>query len=113
MQTYSSKQPLYSIHLFKTAGLTLQHILHKWFKRGFIHQEYKPSDMSVQTHDLTRRDFFFKQVPVCVHGHFPRSVGMGIEEIYPNFDKPNLGNVKMYKEISKESEICAMCPIKQ
>lgn len=36
------------------------------------------------------------------------NTGLGIKdvvlrEIYPNFDKPNLGNVKMYKEISKET----------
>jgi hypothetical protein len=85
MLKYDNREVLYSIHLFKTAGNSLHSILKKWFGRGFIHHKYDPKSQSVVKKKTNRRSLLGRQIPVCIHGHFPMHADKGIQDIYPDF----------------------------
>lgn len=85
MKKYNSRKPLYSIHNFKTAGSSFSYILYEWFGKGFIHHKYIPKEKGIDIAKPERSNAIGIPIPVCVHGHFPNNVDLGLSKIYPDF----------------------------
>ncbi len=82
---FNPHYPVLSIHIPKTAGQAFEEILRKWYKNQlFLHYP----DISVKQ----ARDLSLLRPGQCVHGHFNKRKGFGVEDFAG--DKPeNQANV--------------------
>ncbi len=80
MINYNPNKPLISIHIPKTGGAGARKILTRWFKGGlYLHYYDEKNKTMPQKHFLLPN--------ICIHGHFNRKRGFGIEHYYPGVDQ--------------------------
>ncbi len=84
MKNYDPKTPLLSIHIPKCGGTSLKEILQKWYgdKLVFHYYNAKYSKMP-KKHHLTKGDTGDYIENYCIHGHFNRIRGFGVDDYYP------------------------------
>lgn len=76
MKKYDPNKPLISIHIPKTGGAGLREILKSWFSKNlFLHYFDERHNLMPRKHSLAPN--------ICIHGHFNRKRGFGIEHYYP------------------------------
>lgn len=82
---YDAGSPLFSVHIPKCAGSSLGEVLRNWFTpRGyFTHYFDEVRNAPPQDHRLWNADVPSRDFPICVHGHFNRARGYGVEHYYP------------------------------
>ena len=73
MREYNRSEGLLSLHVPKTGGTSFRRVLRKWFKNRclFFYPERNIGDLG---HQLLPNG--------CVHGHFNRQLGFGLESIF-------------------------------
>lgn len=87
MKTYNPKIPLISIHIPKCGGTSLTDILSTWFgKRLYLHY-YDEKRAKMPERIATKTVFNTYKSNICIHGHFNRKRGFGVDDYYPNIDQ--------------------------
>jgi hypothetical protein len=84
LAAYDPQRPLISIHIPKCAGTSFTAVLREWFGNSLLlHYFNERWNLPPRRHVLKR--FFSKQykVGLCIHGHFNRQRGVGVEDYYP------------------------------
>ena len=77
---YNPQEPLISIHIPKAGGSAFAEILKLWFRRN-LHLHY----YNEVKNKLPKQLNFSKLKPnTCIHGHFNKVRGFGIEQYYPS-----------------------------
>lgn len=82
MKQYSSDKPLISIHIPKCGGQSFRHILDQWFQENQYYHYYDelkkclPTKINIENNRN-----------VCIHGHFNKYRGFGINQYYPQVDQ--------------------------
>jgi len=77
MRAYDPSRPLISLHIPKTAGMSLRSTLTDWFGPEKLHLHYRGDQGEApERHNLQPGD--------CVHGHFNRLRGIGALDYYPD-----------------------------
>ena len=81
MKQYNPKDPLIFIHVPKTAGQTVKHIVNSWFGANFYPHYYNEAERGMPP----QRDFeaLAQQDEAVIYGHFNRLRGFGIQDYYP------------------------------
>jgi hypothetical protein len=73
---YKKEEPLFSIHIPKCGGTSLQEILNNWFGPR-LHLHYYDEEQNVMPPK-------YQISPgICIHGHFNRKRNFGISDYYP------------------------------
>lgn len=88
MKSYDRYKPLISSHIPKTGGTSFRNNLMAWFGRN-LHFHYKDESKNGMPGKVRLRSWWgagFRR-DLCIHGHFNRRVGLGIEEYYPEVDQ--------------------------
>lgn len=81
MISYHKNKPLIFIHIPKCAGTSIDILLKKWFREKF------------SRHGLNKESPYYRTTPyevkpgMCISGHFSRSKGIGVRDIYPEVDQ--------------------------
>jgi len=84
MKRYNPRIPLISIHIPKCGGTSLKEVLKEWFgNRLFLHY-YDLKNSKMPQRIKTRKLFFGNISGICIHGHFNKNEGFGINEYYPD-----------------------------
>jgi len=86
---YSPNKPLISLHIPKCAGTSLTNVLRHWFGRGLrLHYNDEKNNCMPQKYQAGRFSFMsLRKSPICIHGHFNRDRGYGVEQYYPNAEQ--------------------------
>ena len=89
MKIYNPNMPLLSIHIPKCAGVSFRYVLKKWFDQGLkYHYMNEKKGKRPKIYNLHSRSFFTRKIrPICIHGHFPNSRGLGMKDSYPEVDQ--------------------------
>lgn len=91
MKRYDPSRPLISVHIPKCAGTSLAHVLRTWFGSGGYYTHYVGERQGTPParHRLwgTCGPEMGLDRPVCVHGHFNRARGLGVDRFYPEVDQ--------------------------
>lgn len=74
MRPYSPDQPLISLHIPKTAGISVRKLLEGWFPGSALQLHYNGGQ-------LPKRHILMPGM--CVHGHFNAMRGFGVQQYYP------------------------------
>ena len=77
MTAYDPSEPLYSLHVPKTAGTSFRHDLEAWFGPQNIRLHYPGNQREPPERHATRGG-------LCIHGHFNRLRGIGVRQYYPD-----------------------------
>ncbi|MEP1033630.1 sulfotransferase family 2 domain-containing protein [Ekhidna sp.] len=84
MKNYTREIPLLSIHIPKCGGTSFQEVLKKWYGDNLLFHYYNEKE------NLMPKKFKLKKwhqsqykKDVCIHGHFNRKRGFGIDDYYP------------------------------
>jgi hypothetical protein len=89
MKEYRREYPLISIHIPKAGGTSFSSVLKAWFgDRLYMHyfdpkHGRMPEKMNIKK-GLFRRKF---KEGICIHGHFNKKRGFGIQDYYPEVDQ--------------------------
>jgi hypothetical protein len=90
MLEYNKRKVLYSIHIPKTGGTSLNQILYDWFWPG-LHAHYYDHKYNKLPRKVRPFKYWFHSLglyPLCINGHFvPRIDGGTIPELYPGADQ--------------------------
>lgn len=87
MKEYDRSKPLISIHVPKCAGTSFTHVLRKWFKRRlYSHYFDEKNGRMPKKYNLKSLNGGFKK-GVCIHGHFNKERGFGVQDYYPEVDQ--------------------------
>ena len=79
-KAYNPQQPMLSIHLPKCAGASFKRTLEDWFPgKLFFHYFDEKTGQPPVRHQLGAGS--------CIHGHFTRKRGIGVEDYYPDIDQ--------------------------
>jgi hypothetical protein len=86
MRTYNPYLPLVSLHIPKCAGTSFDYVLKKWFGKKLLrHYFNRQCGTLPKKHSLKHPLFFWLfNSDLCIHGHFNRARGFGIDDYYPN-----------------------------
>ena len=94
LREYNHQKGLISLHVPKTGGTSFTTIVRDWFSESFY--SFYPERDPECIHTKLRAGS-------CIHGHFNRRLGYGIEAIYPDADQfiailrdPVLQQISMY-----------------
>lgn len=80
MISYKLHKPLVSIHIPKTGGAGFRELLKLWFKEKLLlHYFDEKNKIMPPKYELFPS--------CCIHGHFNRRRGFGIEDYYPDVDQ--------------------------
>ncbi len=80
MREYEPSRPLVSIHIPKCGGTSFSDILKGWFGSGFYrHYFNEEHNLMPESHPLGPG--------ICIHGHFNRKRGFGVQDYYPDIDQ--------------------------
>lgn len=75
MRKYDPDQPLISIHIPKTAGISLRKVLQNWFKDKLLLHYFNEKENKLPAK--------YKLEPgICIHGHFNAQRGFGVSDYY-------------------------------
>lgn len=82
MKQYNSDKPLISIHIPKCGGQSFRYILDQWFKENQYYHYYDELNKCLpkRINDNIRKN-------ICIHGHFNKYRGFGINQYYPYVDQ--------------------------
>lgn len=86
--SYNPEKPLISGHFPKCAGTSFNRVLRKWFGRKLLRHYVDektgrmPKRYSLYGGMFTKRP----KVGLCIHGHFNRERGTGVDAYYPGND---------------------------
>jgi hypothetical protein len=90
MRAYDRREPLISIHVPKCGGTSLTDVLRGWFGPGFYRHYYDETRGALPPRrdlraGLWRRTLLRQpyRAGLCLHGHFNRERGFGIQDYYP------------------------------
>lgn len=89
MKRYEKEYPLISIHIPKAGGTSFTSVLRTWFgKRLYLHyfdpkHGTMPRKRNIKARFLKRRF----QKGVCIHGHFNKMRGFGVQDYYPEVNQ--------------------------
>ncbi len=77
IRPYDPAEPLFSLHVPKTAGTSLRLSLQTWFPKDrlLLHYQDTTTLEMPKRHDV--------RGPVCIHGHFEAARGYGVDAYYP------------------------------
>jgi hypothetical protein len=75
MKPYDPQQPLLSLHVPKCAGQSFRGLLQRWYGGNFFIHYFQQHDALPPRHEW--------KPGTCIHGHFQRQKGMGVEDYYP------------------------------
>jgi len=76
MKKFNREDPLISIHIPKTGGISFREILIKWFgERLFLHYYNEKDKIMPFKHELASG--------ICIHGHFNSKRNFGVNDYYP------------------------------
>jgi len=82
MKAYDKSKPLYSIHIPKCGGSSFLSVLQQWFGHYlFLHYFNEKMNLMPENHRTCLH------ANSCVHGHFNRSRGFGVESYYPQAEQ--------------------------
>ncbi len=85
MIPYNAALPLISIHIEKTGGTSFRRNLETWFGRKlYFHYPDPTTGQLPQPIRLQARWRHAYRRNICIHGHFNRFAGFGIEQTYPS-----------------------------
>ncbi len=79
MKAYNPEKPLFSLHVPKCAGQSFRSLLQHWFGDRFFIHYFQQNGAMPPRHSLAGG--------ACVHGHFNRAKGMGVEAYYPGAEQ--------------------------
>lgn len=82
MQRYDPTRPLIFIHVPKTAGTSVQHLVQSWFPDRF-HKNYFNPRANRPPAPLPASRMQDRTAPPVIYGHFNRNRHFGIEHLYP------------------------------
>lgn len=88
MKYYDYKDPLISIHIPKSGGTSFSNVLKEWFGQCYYQHYFdekrnklpKKVRLKVPIFNIQRRS-------ICIHGHFNRERGFGINKYYPKVNQ--------------------------
>ena len=84
MQAYDPTEPLFFIHIPKTAGLSIRRVCYDWFGEGLGYHYFDEKQNQPPPHIPLRDPASGHYRPgLCVFGHFNRRRGFGLEDYYP------------------------------
>jgi hypothetical protein len=82
---YDPAQPLFFIHIPKTAGTSLRRVFCDWFGDGLRHHYIdEQTGRLPERHELRDPATGAYRPGLCVFGHFEHSRGVGLEDYYPD-----------------------------
>ncbi len=85
---YDPRRPLLSVHVPKCAGTSFQRVLRRWYGRRLcLHYCDERRARLPRRHRLERRLGGGYRPGLCIHGHFNRDRGFGVEDYYPALDQ--------------------------
>jgi len=86
---YDPRKPLVSIHIPKCGGTSLRQVLTEWYCSSFhSHYYHQRWNLPPRKINLKRGCFSREYKPkMCIHGHFNRKLGIGLEDYYPQVDQ--------------------------
>lgn len=89
MKSYDPDRPLISLHVPKCAGTSFLSVLQTWYgRRLYRHYPNEVKGTSPPRYRLRSRLRPSKwKRHVCVHGHFNKTRGMGVQDYYPEADQ--------------------------
>jgi hypothetical protein len=96
MRAYDHRKPLISIHIPKCAGTSLTTVLQGWFGDNFYRHYLNPQTQSKPPRrDFRARTSLWRRLTqgqqyranICIHGHFNKLRGFGIQDYYPTVDQ--------------------------
>ncbi len=80
MKCYNKEKPLISIHIPKTGGTSLQHLLRKWFGNNLYLHYFDEINNRMPKKQTLRPG-------MCIYGHFSKKRHFGIEDYYPEVNQ--------------------------
>lgn len=85
MRTYKYREPLISIHVPKAGGTSFINVLEQWFGKG-LHKSYYSERTGKMPKKVRLKKWLLQEYRpnLCVHGHFNRDRGFGIDDYYPS-----------------------------
>jgi len=89
MKRYEKEYPLISIHIPKAGGTSFTSVLRTWFgKRLYLHY-FDPKHGTMPRKRNIKPGFFKRrfQKGVCIHGHFNKMRGFGVQDYYPEVNQ--------------------------
>lgn len=86
MKEYNSSLPLISIHIPKTAGVSVRRIFKGWFGKGYLSHYFNEATGEMpKKHNL--EEAHSRENPIVIYGHFNRKRSFGVEHYYPEVDQ--------------------------
>jgi hypothetical protein len=85
LRSYNKNIPLLSIHVPKTGGSSFRLVLENWFSNN-LYTHYPAKEVIPERAKIKTIFGQFKK-GICIHGHFNRLRGFGIENHYPDIDQ--------------------------
>jgi hypothetical protein len=84
LATYDPKKPLISIHIPKCAGTSFTAVLREWFGNSLL-LHYFNERWNIPPRRYALKRIFSNEFKegLCIHGHFNRRRGVGVEDYYP------------------------------
>jgi hypothetical protein len=89
MKAYNPRHPLISLHVPKCGGSSFRDVLGKWFGTNYYLHYIDEATNQLPPQRRLRRPklrFLYRQ-RLCIHGHFNRNRGLGVEDYYPNVNQ--------------------------
>ena len=84
MKNYNPKIPLLSIHIPKCGGTSFKEVLQKWYGNNLVLHYYNAKHAKMpKKHKLTNGNNDDYIEDYCIHGHFNRTRGFGVDNYYP------------------------------
>ncbi len=80
MKKYDSSKAIISIHVPKCAGTSLKQVLKAWFGDCLYYNYVSEKNGK---YPVKLAESYIKQ-PICIHGHFNKERGIGVDQYYPN-----------------------------
>lgn len=86
MKSYVARKCLISIHFPKCGGSSLREVLSGWFKGRFYTHYYNEvgNEYPKKINWFLRNQGFFDGHGPCIHGHFNKDRGFGLDDYYPS-----------------------------
>ena len=79
MRNYDPQKPMISLHVPKCAGQSFRDLLQNWYGDRFFIHYFQQNGAAPPRHSLP--------AGACVHGHFNRAKGMGVQAYYPEAEQ--------------------------
>jgi hypothetical protein len=81
MKTYDPGKGLIFIHIPKCGGMSVDRLLREWFGENFLRHGFKKTSVWYRVHP------YEVKLGMCISGHFNKSTGRGVRNLYPQVDQ--------------------------